>query len=126
MLLRIAQNNDMSAIAEVNIAAVPNGTRAKWGIAVTARLFECFFSEGGPFVVAEEDGQVVGYVAGFYKGSTAGDTFNQEKGFVPAKVSDALVTAQSKYDVVLMSLAVHPQYAGHGIAKQLVALFLKQ
>lgn len=127
MIIREAVKADMPRIAAINIARVPEGTRAIWGVDLTAKFYECYFLEGGPFVVAEENGSLVGYVMGCYRGTTARMKFDRARGVVPeadGKYCEHRFPA-TEYDCVLLSLAILPEYEGHGVGKCLASAFLE-
>ena len=127
MIIRDAVREDMREIAAINISRAPNGMRAKWGVGLTAKLFEGYFLEGGPFVVAEEDGALAGYVMGCYKGTTARVEFDRARGAEPeayGKYCEHRFPA-TEYDCVLLSLAVSAEYEGQGVGRRLVSTFLE-
>ena len=125
MIIRKAVESDILKIANINIAAVPNGSRAKWGINLTAKFFESYFFEGGPFIVAEEEETLIGYVMGFYRGSTARAEFDRWRGIEPISINNENHFPLREYDCVLLSLAVSPDHTGCGVAKKLVFAFLE-
>lgn len=127
MIIREAIKEDMPEIAAINITRAPNGTRAKWGVDLTSKFFEGYFLEGGPFAVAEEDGILVGYVMGCYKGTTAREEFDRTRGVkseTGGKYCEHRFPA-TEYDCVLLSLAVLPEYEGQGVGRRLVSLFVE-
>lgn len=125
MIVRNAVATDLKYIAEINIACVPNGTRAKWGIELTTQFYNCYYQDNAPFVVAEENGTVIGYAMGYYKGENARGIFEQLIGN-DHWTDDTLPKVVDQYDVTLKSLCVLPAYQGKGIAHNLVASFLQE
>lgn len=125
---RKATRQDMGRVAQINIMCWPQGSHAHWGVERTSKYYTFFFDEGGTFIVAEDQGQIVGYVMGYYKGSTAREKFALMCGqpFVPDEKYMRRLQIEHQYDNVLLSLSVLPEYRKNGIGTKLVSSYLKE
>lgn len=126
--IRNATVEDMCTVAEINIACVPNGTRATWGKALTADFFRFFLEEDKLFLVAEVEDKIVGYVMGYFKGSNARSNFEikymqSNTNTVKNKKTAVSENIEDNYSAVLYSLCVLPDYSRHGIGKKLAKQF---
>lgn len=75
---RDATEGDLSIIAKLHIACFKGTFIAYWGENLIARYYQKFLEEGGPFVLAFDDDNIVAFCMGYYDGSNARSAFLKE------------------------------------------------
>lgn len=123
MFFRMAELDDMREIAKVNLKCVPEGNRQNWGLDLVSSYFGYYYREMPWFIVVEHKKNIIGYVMGYRKESTAREKFFLNEGEKICVKQDGLQnkkkTPEKDYDAVLYSLCVLPEYKDHGIGTEL-------
>ena len=145
---RDATESDLNRIADLHIACFKGTFIAYWGANLIARYYQKFLAEGGPFVLAFDDDNLVAFCMGYYDGSNARNAFLQENKFrlalrmlvlclsfnklvlkkcwnfvFGAKKNGEQDAKKVKAEADLLSICVMDTYRGKGISVELVKQF---
>jgi ribosomal protein S18 acetylase RimI-like enzyme len=148
---RNAKDLDMPDVAELHIACFKGTFIASLGKRLIADYYHEFLSEGGPFVLAYDEDNLIGLCMGYYKGSQARNKFVSKNKIrlglrlialclscnklamskcwnylLPTKkgANDGKPRIEAESD--LLSICVREDYRGQGVSKGLVDEFEKQ
>ena len=144
--LRLAKKDDLKITVDIHIKAFPGFFLTKLGPRFLYKYYNLILKyEEKIFLVAEEDGYPIGFVAGFLRPSNFYTYVRQHKTtlsitlipiilrnpfLIPRIISNFCGTKkkEQKNKVIkceLASIAVNPDYAGQGLGKKLVKAFIE-
>ena len=144
--LRLAKRDDLKIIVDIHTKAFPGFFLTKLGPRFLYKYYNLILNyEKKIFLVAEEDGYPIGFVAGFLRPSNFYTYVRQHKTIlsiilipiifrnpflIPRIISNfrstnKVVQKKSLIKCELASIAVNPDYAGQGLGKKLVKAFIE-
>jgi len=143
---RLANRNDLKIIVDIHIKAFPEFFLTKLGSRFLYKYYNLILNyEKKIFLVVEEDGYPIGFVAGFLKPANFYTYVRKHKNIlifalipiifrnpflIPRIISNFCSTKkkEQKNKVIkceLASIAVNPDYAGQGLGKKLAKAFIE-
>ena len=149
LIYRTAKVYDFVKIAQTHIICFPNYFISKLGENLVANYYKEFVDEDNIFVIAESEGNIIGFCMGYLTGSNARDKFianNRSSlvkrllllcckfdklaiskcfSFIKSKFVKSKPTTSVKADGDLLSICLRPEYRGSEIAPTLVFEFEK-
>jgi len=144
--LRLAKKNDLKIIVDIHIKAFPEYFLTKLGPNFLSKYYNLILNhEKKIFLVTEEDGYPIGFVAGFLQPSNFYAYVRKQKNIlifallpaifrnpflIPRIISNFCSTKKKEQKskaikCELASIAVNPDYAGQGLGKKLVKAFIE-
>ena len=144
--LRLAKKNDLKIIVDIHIKAFSEFFLTKLGPRFLYKYYNLILNyEDKIFLVAEEDGYPIGFVAGFLQPSNFYAYVKQHKTtlsitlipiifrnpFLISRIISNFCSTKKKEQknkaikCELASIAVNPDYAGQGLGKKLVKAFIE-
>ncbi len=144
--LRLVNRNDLKIIVDIHIKAFPEFFLTKLGPKFLSKYYNLILNhEKKIFLVAEEDGYPIGFVAGFLQPSNFYAYVRKHKNillfalipiifrnpFLISRIISNFRSTKKKEQenklikCELASIAVNPDYAGQGLGKKLVKAFIE-